>query len=391
MDREQTGAAWATIEAEVEGSASMRWTADVMTDENRAWLRQLPVYAARHHCRALHVPLPRLPDPPGRVPVVGAALARLLPHRERRGRRSLLLRAHPRGVAPRRRPGALRGGGLGRLRHRRRRAGTVCGDLLRRARHRGRLPGGRLRPRRRRARHGRRRVVPSISCASRPPSTRTLLRCPSRPRRVARSLGRSPRPDPPAHGSVAARSLVRTDSSQKTRSIDVRRIRSASSLVRPTALSSSSSSLASRLPGRGRIVVTHDHVTAGGNERSHRVALVGRRRAGQDVRGGADLEADALAGGPGQQRRVLRRRGSMADAPDAEQRRARPAPPRRGPASAACAVRPRPAAAAMANGSRIGPGRGRGARRRRRRTRRRRVPRRRPRLARPRRWSSSSW
>jgi predicted phosphodiesterase len=31
------------VEAELEGNASMRWTADVMTDENRAWLRQLPV------------------------------------------------------------------------------------------------------------------------------------------------------------------------------------------------------------------------------------------------------------------------------------------------------------------------------------------------------------
>jgi predicted phosphodiesterase len=43
MDREQTGAAWATAEAEADGNASMRWTAEVMTDENRAWLRQLPV------------------------------------------------------------------------------------------------------------------------------------------------------------------------------------------------------------------------------------------------------------------------------------------------------------------------------------------------------------
>ncbi len=43
MDREQTGAAWVTLQAEAEGTASMRWTADVMTDENRAWLRQLPM------------------------------------------------------------------------------------------------------------------------------------------------------------------------------------------------------------------------------------------------------------------------------------------------------------------------------------------------------------
>ena len=42
MDREQTGAAFATTDAEREGNASMRWTAETMTDENRAWLRQLP-------------------------------------------------------------------------------------------------------------------------------------------------------------------------------------------------------------------------------------------------------------------------------------------------------------------------------------------------------------
>jgi putative phosphoesterase len=42
MDREQTGAAFATTDAEHEGNASMRWTAETMTDENRAWLRQLP-------------------------------------------------------------------------------------------------------------------------------------------------------------------------------------------------------------------------------------------------------------------------------------------------------------------------------------------------------------
>ena len=42
MDREQTGAAWSTAEAERDGNASMRWTAEVLTDENRSWLRQLP-------------------------------------------------------------------------------------------------------------------------------------------------------------------------------------------------------------------------------------------------------------------------------------------------------------------------------------------------------------
>jgi putative phosphoesterase len=42
MDREQTGAAFMTAEAEAVGNASMRWTADRLTDENKAWLRQLP-------------------------------------------------------------------------------------------------------------------------------------------------------------------------------------------------------------------------------------------------------------------------------------------------------------------------------------------------------------
>ncbi|MEO6294799.1 MAG: metallophosphoesterase family protein [Candidatus Limnocylindria bacterium] len=42
MDREQTGAAWATGESEGEGNASMRWSAETLTEENKAWLRQLP-------------------------------------------------------------------------------------------------------------------------------------------------------------------------------------------------------------------------------------------------------------------------------------------------------------------------------------------------------------
>jgi putative phosphoesterase len=42
MDREQTGAAWATAEAEAEGNAAMRWAADRLTEDNKAWLRQLP-------------------------------------------------------------------------------------------------------------------------------------------------------------------------------------------------------------------------------------------------------------------------------------------------------------------------------------------------------------
>jgi len=42
MDREQTGAAWPSSRAEAEGNASMRWSAERLSDEDKAWLRQLP-------------------------------------------------------------------------------------------------------------------------------------------------------------------------------------------------------------------------------------------------------------------------------------------------------------------------------------------------------------
>jgi putative phosphoesterase len=42
MDREQTGTAWATAQAEADGNASMRWSAECLSEENKAWLRQLP-------------------------------------------------------------------------------------------------------------------------------------------------------------------------------------------------------------------------------------------------------------------------------------------------------------------------------------------------------------
>ena len=42
MDREQTGSAWPSVEQEDAGEASMLWTASTLTDENKAWLRQLP-------------------------------------------------------------------------------------------------------------------------------------------------------------------------------------------------------------------------------------------------------------------------------------------------------------------------------------------------------------
>jgi putative phosphoesterase len=42
MDREQTGTAWGTAESEAAGNASMRWSAEQLSEENKAWLRQLP-------------------------------------------------------------------------------------------------------------------------------------------------------------------------------------------------------------------------------------------------------------------------------------------------------------------------------------------------------------
>ncbi len=42
MDREQTGSNWSSTEAEDEGNASLAWSADQLTEPNKAWLRQLP-------------------------------------------------------------------------------------------------------------------------------------------------------------------------------------------------------------------------------------------------------------------------------------------------------------------------------------------------------------
>jgi predicted phosphodiesterase len=42
MDREQTGATWSSAASEAAGDASLRWSAETLTEENRAWLRQLP-------------------------------------------------------------------------------------------------------------------------------------------------------------------------------------------------------------------------------------------------------------------------------------------------------------------------------------------------------------
>jgi putative phosphoesterase len=42
MGREVTGSIWASPDAETSGYASLAWTSAQLTDENRAWLRQLP-------------------------------------------------------------------------------------------------------------------------------------------------------------------------------------------------------------------------------------------------------------------------------------------------------------------------------------------------------------
>jgi len=42
MDREHSGALWATAEGEAQGGASLEWTKRSITEENRSWLRNLP-------------------------------------------------------------------------------------------------------------------------------------------------------------------------------------------------------------------------------------------------------------------------------------------------------------------------------------------------------------
>lgn len=45
MDREHAGALWATAEGEAQGEASLAWTKQNITEENRTWLRNLPTSA----------------------------------------------------------------------------------------------------------------------------------------------------------------------------------------------------------------------------------------------------------------------------------------------------------------------------------------------------------
>ena len=68
MDRAETGAAWATLEAETEGNASMPWSAERLTEENKAWLRQLPATIRVDARRAVRAPLPRIAAACQRLP-----------------------------------------------------------------------------------------------------------------------------------------------------------------------------------------------------------------------------------------------------------------------------------------------------------------------------------
>lgn len=42
MDRESTGVAWSSVDAERAGERSLRWTARTLTEDHKAWLRALP-------------------------------------------------------------------------------------------------------------------------------------------------------------------------------------------------------------------------------------------------------------------------------------------------------------------------------------------------------------
>jgi predicted phosphodiesterase len=42
MDRDQTGALWPSMETETAGQSSLAWTAERISEENKAWLRYLP-------------------------------------------------------------------------------------------------------------------------------------------------------------------------------------------------------------------------------------------------------------------------------------------------------------------------------------------------------------
>ena len=86
----------------------MRWTAETLTDENRRGCA-----SCRPPCASTWPAAPRSSSTAHaageRVPVVRATVARPGADRQRRGGRPVLLRTHPRGVSPRRRPGAIRG------------------------------------------------------------------------------------------------------------------------------------------------------------------------------------------------------------------------------------------------------------------------------------------
>lgn len=58
MERDLNGAGWASPQDEEAGALSLHWTADVISDDNRAWLRHLPTreraYAEGHTLAFFH-------------------------------------------------------------------------------------------------------------------------------------------------------------------------------------------------------------------------------------------------------------------------------------------------------------------------------------------------
>ena len=138
--------------------------------------------------------LPRRAVQADRVPVGRAPVPGVRATGQRGGRRPVLLRAHARGMAPRRGPGARRRLRLRRLRDRWRRARSLRGRVHRRAGHRRRIPGRRLRPRR-------------ASFATWPRSDSRSTCSASRRRRIRTSRPRSrrPRPSSPPSGTAARR------------------------------------------------------------------------------------------------------------------------------------------------------------------------------------------
>ena len=124
MDRDQTGAAWPTLRPRRPATPRCAGPPRQLTEENKAWLRQLPqsmrVTVAGRSVYLFH----GSPLRHNEYLWADAAIAVLRADRQRRGRRPVLLRPHPRGVPPGRGAGALR----------RRAARSAAGPMATRAR-----------------------------------------------------------------------------------------------------------------------------------------------------------------------------------------------------------------------------------------------------------------